>query len=162
MRWLIRTLWLAVLAALAAAVVLQVRHTEPALRAATWGLFLVVVLWVGGALLWGAINPPAANEPDLSELLRNAANVVITVDGVVLGLIYTFSTSKGAAIPTVVKVGVLALVVGVVVGLLLYALVAGRITTRPAVAVATGLFSLIAWALAYGLLCIVFALVLPT
>jgi hypothetical protein len=162
MRWLVRGLWLAVLAALAAAVVLQVRHDEPALRAATWGLFVVVVLWVGGALLWGAINPPAANEPDLSELLRNAANVVITVDGVVLGLIYTFSAGKGTAIPTVVKVGVLALVAGVVVGLLLYALVAGRITTRPAVAVATGLFSLIAWALAYGLLCIVFALVLPT
>lgn len=82
------------LAALAAAIFLQARGMDAALVAATWGLFVVMALWV-------------------------------------------------------------------VVGLLLYALVAGKITTRPAVAIANRLFSLIAWSLAYGLLCIVFALVLP-
>lgn len=161
MFWLIGWLLFSVLAALGAAIFVQARRMDAALVAATWGLFVVMALWVGGAVLWGAINPPAPEEPDLSELLRNAANVVITVDGVVLGLIYTFSTTREAPIPTVVKVGAMALVLGVVVGLLLYSLVAGKITTRAAVAIATGLFSLIAWSLAYGLLCIVFALVLP-
>jgi hypothetical protein len=161
MWWLIGWLVFSVLAALGAAIFLQIRRMDAALVAATWGLFVVMALWVGGAVLWGAVNLPATEEPDLSELLRNAANVVITVDGVVLGLVYTFSTTREAPIPTVVKVGALALVLGVVVGLLLYSLVAGKITTRTAVAIATGLFSLIAWSLAYGLLCIVFALVLP-
>jgi hypothetical protein len=159
--WLVGFLLLSVLVALGVAICLQVHSTDAALVAATWGLFGVIALWVGGALLWGAINPRAAEEPDLSELLRNAANVVITVDGVVLGLVYTFSTTRGASVPTVVKVGALALVLGVVVGLLLYSLVAGKITTRTAVMIATGLFSLVSWSLAYGLLCIVFALVLP-
>ena len=161
MRWLVRWLWFSVLAALGVAIFLQFWETDRALVAATWALFIVVILWVGGASVWGAINPPALNEPDLSDLLRNAANLVITVDGVVLGLIYTFSTAGKAPTPAVVKVGALALVAGVIVGLLLYSLVAGRITTRTSVAVATALFSLIAWTLAYGLLCIVFALVLP-
>jgi hypothetical protein len=139
----------------------QVSGLESSLAAATWGLLVVVVLWVGLALFWGRINPPAETEPDLSQLLRNAANVVITVDGVVLGLVYTFRGTTNKPIPLVVKVGAVALVAGVVLALLLYALVAGKITTPTAVSVATGMFSLTSWALAYGLLCIVFTLVLP-
>jgi hypothetical protein len=113
-------------------------------------------------LFWGEINPPAQAEPNLSELLRNAANVVITVDGIVLGLVYTFLGATKNTVPLVVKVGAVALVAGVVLALILYALVAGKITTVIAQNIATGLFSLISWALAYGLLCIVFALVLPS
>lgn len=137
----------------------QVSGATRSLTAATWGLLVVIVLWVSAALGWGMINPPAAEEPDLSKLLRGAANVVITVDGVVLGLVYAFLGMNKTSTPLVVKVGALALVTGVVLALLLYSLVAGKITTPAAVAFATGLFSLISWALAYGLLCIVFAVV---
>lgn len=140
----------------------QVSGVTRSLTAATWGFLVVIVLWVGSAVGWGMINTPAAEEPDLSKLLRSAANVVITVDGVVLGLVYAFVGMDKTSTPLVVKVGALALVAGVVLALLLYSLVAGKITTRAAVAFATGLFSLISWALAYGLLCIVFAIVLPT
>lgn len=139
----------------------QVSNIESSLTAATWGLLVVVALWVGLALVWGMINPPAETEPDLSGLLRNAANVVITVDGVVLGLVYTFLGATHKPIPLAVKVGAVALVAGVVLALLLYALVAGKITTPTAVSISTGMFSLTSWALAYGLLCIVFTLVLP-
>ena len=69
---------------------------------------------------------------------------------------------KTQSVPAVVQVGSLSLVGGVILGLLLYALVAGRITTVRAQNASTLLFSLIAWALAYGLLCVAFALVLPT
>lgn len=161
MYWLIGYLIFSMAAALGVAIYFQVSSIEPSLTAATWGLVVVIVLWVGLALVWGEINPPAQSEPDLSELLRNAANVVITVDGIVLGLVYTFLGATKNPIPLVVKVGAVALVVGVVLALILYALVAGKITTIIAQNLATGLFSLISWALAYGLLCIVFALVLP-
>ena len=150
--WLIGYLGFSVAAALGTAIYFQVSGVEPS---------LVVFLWVGMAMVWGEINPPAREEPNLSELLRNAANVVITVDGVVLGLVYTFRGATKSPIPLVVKVGAVALVTGVVLALILYALVAGKITTKTAQNLATGLFSLISWALAYGLLCIVFALVLP-
>jgi hypothetical protein len=95
----------------------------------------------------GTLNPPAKGEPDLSALLRNAANVVVPVDGVILGLVYTFATAKKSSVPSVVKVGAISLVVGVIIGLLLYALVAGKITTPVAQVFSTLLFSLIAWAL---------------
>jgi hypothetical protein len=161
--WLLKCLFSSLVAVLAIAAYFQVSGREEALDAATWGLSVVMILWLGMALMWGQINTPAPNEPDLSGLLRNAANVVITVDGVVLGLVYAFlSIGKGSPTPLVIKVGALALVIGVVLALLLYSLVAGKITTPASVAVATGLFSLIAWALAYGLLCIVFALIFPS
>jgi hypothetical protein len=161
--WLLKCLLSSIIVVLAIAIYFQVSGKEGSLSAATWGLFVVVTLWLGMALIWGQINTPASNEPDLSELLRNAANVVITVDGVVLGLVYAFVfAGKTSPTPLVIKVGSLALVIGVILALLLYSLVAGKITTPAAVAVATGLFSLISWALAYGLLCIVFALVFPS
>jgi hypothetical protein len=159
--WLVGCLISCIPVVLGLALYFQVSDVEPSLTAATWGLLVVITLWVGLALFWGRINPPAQTEPDLSQLLRSAANVVITVDGVVLGLVYAFLGATNKPIPLVVKVGAVALVAGVVLALLLYALVAGKITTPIAVSVATGLFSLISWALAYGLLCIVFALVLP-
>jgi hypothetical protein len=162
LNWLIGCLVCSAFGTLGLALYFQVSGIEPSLAAATWGLLVVIVLWVGLALFWGEINPPAQTEPDLSQLLRNAANVVITVDGVVLGLVYTFLGDNKKPIPLVVKVGAVALVSGVVLALLLYALVAGKITTPIAASIATGLFSLISWALAYGLLCIVFALVLPS
>lgn len=159
--WLVGCLISSVFVVLGLALYFQVSGIELSLTAATWGLLVVVVLWVGLALFWGRINPSAQTEPDLSQLLRNAANVVITVDGVVLGLVYAFLGASKKPIPLVVKVGAVALVAGVVLALLLYSLVAGKITTPIATSIATGLFSLISWALAYGLLCIVFALVLP-
>jgi hypothetical protein len=159
--WLIGYLLFSLAAVLGGAIYLQVSDIESALAAATWGLVVVIVLWVGLALFWGMINPRAQEEPDLSDLLRNAANVVITVDGVVLGLVYAFVGASKKPIPLVVKVGALSLVAGVVLALILYSLVAGKITTSMSQSLATGLFSLISWALAYGLLCIVFALVLP-
>jgi hypothetical protein len=160
---LLKCLLLSMIVVLAIAIYFQVSGREESLNAATWGLSVVVILWLGMALIWGKINTPAPNEPDLSGLLRNGANVVITVDGVVLGFVYAFvSVGKGDPTPLVIKVGALALVIGVVLALLLYSLVAGKITTPASVAVATGLFSLISWALAYGLLCIVFALVFPS
>jgi hypothetical protein len=147
---------------LGGSIYVQVSGVEEALGAATWGLLVVVCLWVGLAVAWGTINPPAANEPDLSELLRNAANVVITVDGVVLGLVYAFVAGGKGPVHLVIKVGALSLVAGVVLALLLYSLVAGKITSYTSTAFANMLFSLISWALAYGLLCIVFALVFPS
>ena len=55
---------------------------------------------------------------------------MITVDGVVLGLVYAFLGIDKTSTPLVVKVGALALVTGVVLALLLYSLVAGKITTQ--------------------------------
>jgi hypothetical protein len=143
MKWLIRYLVFSVAVVLGVAIYFQASDIEPSLTAATWGLLVVVVLWVGFALFWGLINTPAETEPELSELLRNAANVVITVDGVVLGLVYAFLGASQKPIPLVVKVGAVALVAGVVLALLLYSLVAGKITTPIAVSIATGLYSLI-------------------
>jgi hypothetical protein len=159
---LIAILIVAALAALGFSIGFQVSSIERSLSAATWGLFAVIVLWIGSALIWGSINQPASAEPDLSDRLRSGANVVITVDGVLLGLVYTFAGLAKTPIPLVVRTGSLALVVGVVLALLLYSLVAGKITTYAAIAVSTGLFSLSSWASIYGLLCIVFALVLPS
>lgn len=47
---------------------------------------------------------------------------MVTVDGVILGLVYTFATANKSSVPSVVKVGAISLVVGVIIGLLLYAL----------------------------------------
>jgi len=146
-------------ASLGSAIGLQLSGTQSALEAAVWGQTVVIVLWVGLALVWGQINPPAQHEPSLAPLLRSAANVVITVDGLTLGLIYAFVGHQSA--PLVVKVGTVSLVVGVFLGLLLYSLVAGKITSTAAQSMSTGLFSLASWSLTFGLLCIVFALVLP-
>ncbi len=154
-------LGLCVLASVVAALALQFSGVEADLKAATWALTGFSILWVVTAALWGVINPPASSEPELAPLLRDAANLVIGVDGVVLGLVYAFVGDK-TTVPLVVKVGSVSLVLGVAIGLLLYSLVAGKITTTAAQAVATGLFSLIAFALSYGLFCIVFALVLPS
>jgi hypothetical protein len=153
---------ISVLGALLAAILIQLSTKETALKSSTWGLAVFMFVWVVGALIWGEINPRAAGEPDLSDLLRNAAAVVITVDGVVLGLIYTFTSASNHPATLTGKVGALALVVGLMLGLLLYSLVAGKITTLRSIAVATGLYSLTAWALAYGLLCVAFTLVVPS
>lgn len=146
-----------VLAFATGAIVVQLQSVDSAIKAAVWGLAITSLVWVGAALLWGSINPGNANEPALAPLLRDGANVVITVDGVVLGLIYAFVGDKVPA--TVVKIGSVALMAGVVFALTLYSLAAGNITTRAAVGFATALYSLAAWALAFGLECIVFALI---
>jgi hypothetical protein len=77
---------IASIVSLGTALFLTVSTADSALVAATWGLFIVISIWVVAALAWGVLNPPAQYEPDLSTLLRNAASIVITVDGVVLGL----------------------------------------------------------------------------
>lgn len=156
--WPLAWLVACVAAAAIAAIVLQRLGTEPSLVASTWGLFVIVLVWVGGAVVWGLINPGSMDEPDLANQLLGATNVLIGVDGVVLGLIYAFAGAK-SPLPLVLKVATVALMVGLALALLLYALSAGKITTAASRGISTSLFNLSAWALLYGLLCITFALV---
>ena len=153
-------LGLSVATFLAGAIIVQFQGVDSAIKAALWGLVGMSIFWVGAAVVWGVVNPGDAREPALGPLLREGANVVITVDGVVLGLIYAFVGDKSHLVP-VVKIGAISLVAGVVIALTLYSLVAGNVTKPAAAAIGTGLYSLAAWALAFGLLCIVAALIFP-
>lgn len=124
-----------------AALVLGLTDAQPALTVSTSilaGLIIFHLLldlgWIGlfdnTAL---AAQPATTDETqtapeakrDWGAAFKDGANLVITVEGVVLGLVFAF-TPKGAS-STLVDVGAASLATGVLFGILLYSLAAGGI-----------------------------------
>ncbi len=95
---------------------------------------------------------------DWGAAFKDGANLVITVEGVVLGLVFAF-IARGTASSTLVNVGAGALAAGVVLGILLYSLAAGGIPGDWGAALASLMLNVSLYALAYGLICIVGALI---
>jgi hypothetical protein len=176
-------LLLFVAASVVAAFAVQADVDDTAIRAAVWGLAVVVTFWVAAAVVFIPINTPrpaaprprprprprraapapqpatpASEEPPEAQL-RKGAEIVMTVDGVVLGLVY--GLAGGGAIADVVKVGAVSLAVGVVLALTLFSLATDSFRTMAAWVTGNLLYSLAAWAMAFGLLCVVAALVFP-
>ena len=94
---------------------------------------------------------------DWGAAFKDGANLVITVEGVVLGLVFAFIT-KGPS-SAVVDVGAGSLAAGVVLGILLYSLAAGGVPNDWGAAIASLMLNVSLYALAYGLICIVAALI---
>jgi hypothetical protein len=114
------------------------------------------------SVAWAEINKTP--EPDIGARLRSGAQVLITVDGVVLGLVYKYAPGQGqtpAVFPTVAQVGAGALLVSIATALLAYTLFSGKIEKRWAYVVSTGVFNVSAYTLMYGLICFVSALIWP-
>jgi hypothetical protein len=124
---------------------------------ATWLWFGAICVSITFAIVWAIVNHEG--ETNLSNRLRLGSQTLITVNGVVLGLVYKFTEST---IPYAAKVGALALLVSLILALLVYVLVSGKIRDGAAAALSTGVFNLSGFALVYGLTCIVFAVILPT
>lgn len=154
-RWLFVIPGLTAVAALVLAIALQINRAQRALSIATWVWFAAILVSILFAWAWSCINDEF--EQDLSSRLRKGSEVLLTVDGVVLGLVYKFTENT---LPVAAKVGGLALLVSLMLALLVYSLVSGKISPGLAVAVSTGFFNLSGFALVYGLTCIVFALIL--
>jgi hypothetical protein len=140
---------------LGVAVYFQVSGVEAALTAATWGLFAVIVLWTGSLYLWGTAR---SGEADVTGLIRSAAGIVIT--GALTLAFTSLGPGRGHA-PLVVRVGIMAIVAGIILAINMYALVLGKDAAGPSALAVGALFSFMCWALAYGLLCIAFSVVLP-
>jgi len=145
---------LALLAFVIGAAVVQTRDVDTPIKAAVWAMAATAIVWLVMPFIWGR----AAPDNDPTPFLRDGANVLITVDGVVLGLIYAFVGDKNP-VPPVVKVGAVSLVAGAILALTLYSLATGRITTSRSVHIGNGVYSLAAWAMAFGLWCIAFGLI---
>jgi hypothetical protein len=163
----IGALYLSAFLVLIAAIWLAASHNEVTLYGSTFFLAGYIALTTLVSQVWEKLpsstaeseDPPKAPDSfDLSPSLTQATNLYITIEGVVLGLIFTFvqGTSK---LTLTVKVGAAALAVGLLVGLLLYSLVAVEVKGDGPTVVAGFLFNVMSWLLAYGLLCIVSSLV---
>lgn len=144
--------------------VLALSRVQTALVVATLALAGVIIVFWLAAVGWGylagrdamgttAPTASAPTVPSLSPAMTAATSLAIQVQGVVLGLVFAFSHQDSV----VVKVGVVALAVGIVVGLLLYGLTAFEVTGQRTLSAAVILFDLTLFALAYGLLCLVTA-----
>ena len=144
------------LGALVLAIVVQVMNYGQALRFATWtwlGAMIVALLF---SALWGAINEKV--EPDLSNRLRVGSQALITINGVVLALVYK---NNGQPIPEALKWGGIALLASLMLALLVYTVISGEISPGGPAVMATGTFVASVFAFVYGLTCIVFAVVWP-
>ncbi|WP_405735143.1 hypothetical protein OG607_42030 [Streptomyces sp. NBC_01537] len=87
-----------------------------------------------------------------AQSMVTAGTLVVTVQGVVLGLVFAFN--NGATSSVTVKVGIGSLAFGVSMGLLLVSLCAFSLPGRRTQVVAALLFNLSIWNLSYGLVCI--------
>lgn len=152
----------AFLGAGAAALSLGLTGAQLALIVSTWALAGLVGVhllldrgWI--RLLGGTESESQTTPTDWGAAFKDGANLVITVEGVVLGLVFAF-VAKGAGI-TLVNVGAASLAVGVLLGILLYSLAAGGIPTNWGAAIASLMLNLSLYALAYGLICIVGGLI---
>jgi len=62
----------------------------------------------------------------------------------------------------VIRVGIMAIAARIVIAINMYALVLGKEASGRSALAVGALFSFMCWALAYGLLCIAFSVVLPS
>lgn len=132
-----------------------------ALAAATLSLAATVALVVGVSLVWDSFDE---SRPDLAtgkhaEAFQSQAAGLVTLQGVVLTLVLTLADQTTS---TTIKAGGVALVIGVLFGLVLAGLVALGISGQGQLLIATLVFNLTVWSCAYGLLCLAAALVLET
>jgi len=129
-----------------------------ALGAATLGLGATVYALVAISVTWDRLDDPhGPRAGGHGRAFRAQAAALVTLQGVVLALVVTLA--GGDPSPTV-KVAGVALVVGVLLGLLQAGLVGIDVTSDGQTAIATFLFNLTLWACAYGLLCLAAELVL--
>jgi hypothetical protein len=129
-----------------------------ALGAATLGLGATVYALVAISVTWDRLDDPHGPRAGAhGRAFRAQAAALVTLQGVVLALVVTLA--GGDPSPTV-KVAGVALVVGVLLGLLQAGLVGIDVTSDGQTAIATFLFNLTLWACAYGLLCLAAELVL--
>jgi hypothetical protein len=138
---------------LVAAVTVALAGVQGSLAAALAALAALIVCHLSLSAYWVRGGEGGGPPPNQAEILRGAAQLAITTDGIVLGLL-TFADRKHLDITT--KVGASALAVGVLTGVMLFFLVAYAVPVRRQVAAAL-LFNLTFWALSFGLLCIVFS-----
>ncbi len=88
----------------------------------------------------------------MAAMMAKGTQMVVTVQGVTLGLIFAFAGKGDVGIT--VKVGAAALVIGVILGLLLNTLVLHSVSTIQCLAMAGILYSATIWSACYGLVCI--------
>ncbi|MET9899784.1 hypothetical protein [Streptomyces sp. NPDC006446] len=153
-----------------ASVFIGLNGTETPLVVSTAALALVIFLFWGGAYLWdklaaaderaaqpqnqGAPQPqvPAGEQPSLGQAVNSGVQLAITIQGVVLGLIFSFVSA--GEITATVKVAVISLIVGVIAGLLVIAISSIEIPGPRTHTFVILLVYISLWGLAYGLLCI--------
>jgi hypothetical protein len=125
-----------------------------ALAVATVALGLVELFFRQFAAAWATLSPkPSVPDFDVvGPALRSEATGLVTLQGVVLGLVFSFL--GGHAVTATVQVAAVALVVGVLLGLLLLSLIAFGIDNPRQGRIAAQVFILSLNAAAYGLLCI--------
>jgi hypothetical protein len=124
------------------------------LAVATVTLGLVELFFRQFSTAWAALaddpSPPAAAA--VGTALRTETTGLVTLQGVVLGLVFSF-LGDGVVTPTI-RVAAVALALGVLLGLLLLSMVAYGIDNLRQGRVAGQVFILSLNAAAYGLLCI--------
>jgi hypothetical protein len=130
-----------------------------ALAVATLALGLVELFFRRFTRAMATLSPPPAvlDFTVVGPAMRTEATSLVTLQGVVLGLVFSFLGDR--AVSPAVAVASVALVVGVLLGLLLLGLIAFGINERREAWVAAQLFLLSLSAAAYGLLCIAAATV---
>lgn len=124
------------------------------LAAATLVLGLVELFFRRFARAWAALSSdPSVSDFDVvGPAMRTETSGLVALQGVVLGLVFSFIS--GAAVSPTVRVAAVALVVGVLLGLLLLSLIAFGIDDARQGRIAAQVFILSLNAAAYGLLCI--------
>lgn len=152
-------LYQAVAVAAALIGVLLLLAGEPALGSATLALALFVSAVLVLSRVWNRLDPPVRPRTEVSHTaaFRAQAAALVTLQAVVLTLVLTLAGDDAS--PTV-KVAAVALVVGVLLGLVQGGLVALGVSGSGQVAIATLVFNLTMWACGYGLLCLAAELVL--
>ncbi|MFI0906774.1 hypothetical protein ACH4TE_25110 [Streptomyces sioyaensis] len=127
------------------------------LIAATLTLSAIIFLYLLATLLWVhlANQGPIYEHPEVLKLapaMTGATQLAVTVQGVVLGLIFAFLKNHSAIIT--IQVGAVSLVVGAILGLLLYMLAAYDVEAPGCRIMAGLLFNLTIWSAGYGLACV--------
>jgi hypothetical protein len=130
-----------------------------ALAAATLALGVVLLFFQRFAIAMGglAASPSSPDIQLVGTAMRAETAGLVTLQGVVLGLVFSFLGDH--AVTPAVGVAAVALVCGVLLGLLLLSLIAFGIQDHRQAHVAAHLFILSLSSAAYGLLCIAAATV---
>ena len=143
---------------LAAALAQLGRWSDPALHAALLSLAGVMVLWWVVDLIWDAlVKGNQGTPPDIATTWGPLVALIVTMAGVVLGLLQAFD-NKGH-LSEALKVGTLSLALTVILGMMLFGLVvASPPSSTAAREFRTLIFNLTLWSLALGVLSIGWAL----
>ncbi|MFI9149506.1 hypothetical protein [Streptomyces sp. NPDC053367] len=162
---------IALAVAVLSATLLGINGGERPLVVATGALAAVMCLFWGGGFLWDklaasdkAATPAPAptlalvdNRSPLKDSVTASVQLAVTIQGVVLGLIFAFVGNKD--VTNTVKVAVIALGVGVISGILLFTFVSHQIFGVRTQAFVVIFQYITLWGLSYGLLCIISAVV---